>query len=440
MELNYTDYVRRFLAAPMTGDIFSRNVTFQVTEDCNLKCTYCYQTNKGKKIMSNEIGKRIVDYLFELYDKDEPDGFINKQTQVIVLDFIGGEPLLNIDLMEVVCDYFWQKAIETGNIWAETFRISVSTNGLLYFDERVQRFLKKYQNRLSFSISMDGGKNIHDACRVDHAGEGSYDRVIKALRDFIAKYPASKSTKVTLAPENLPYLMDIVGFFIDEGFTQINANTIYETDWTVEHAQFFYTKLKELADFLLEHQTNVNISLFDEDFFRPMDENDNKNWCGGTGLMLAFDPDGIAYPCLRYMDTSLHGKAKPLVIGDCFNGLYSTPEQQETREMLDAITRRSQSTDECFYCPIARGCAWCSAECYQRFGTPNKRNTSSCWMHRARSLANVYYWNKKYQQEGVARVFERYLPDEISLKIISSEELQLLDELIFENRTYCDTH
>ena len=60
---------------------------------------------------------------------------------------------------------------------------------------------------------------------------------------------------------------------------------------------------------------------------------------------------------------------------------------------LDCITRRSQSTDECFNCPIAGGCAWCSAYNYQITGTPDKRVTYICVMHKARVLANEYYWH-----------------------------------------------
>ena len=430
MTPNYTDQMLRILEAEGMGHIFSRDVTFQVTEDCNLKCTYCYQTNKRKTVMSPAVGRKIVDYLFELWDQDKADAFINKQTQVIILDFIGGEPLLNIDLMEEVVDYFWTQALERDCIWAETFRISISTNGLLYFDPKVQNFIRKYAGHLSFSISIDGDKTIHDACRLDHMGNGSFDRAVAALRDFNNRYPQNKATKATIAPENLEHIVDIITFFANEGFTQINANTVYEADWTIEQSKIYYDKLKEIADFMLHHDKPLEISLFDEFFFQPMDEAENENWCGGTGLMLAFDPRGKAYPCLRYMDTSLDGKAEPLVIGDCFGGLYQTEEQCAIREMLNAITRRSQSTDECFYCPIARGCAWCSAECYQRFGTPNKRNTSSCWMHRARSLANVYYWNKKYRKENVSKVFVRHLPDDLALQIVSEDELKMLDDLI----------
>ena len=154
--------------------------------------------------------------------------------------------------------------------------------------------------------------------------------------------------------------------------------------------------------------------------------------CGGTGAMLAFDPRGDAFPCIRYMKSSLNGEQEPLKIGDCKNGIYNTTETIKIREDLESITRRSQSTDECFYCPIARGCAWCSGWNYQLYGTANKRCTRICPMHKARSLANVYFWNKKYLKENSDKIFHRNLPDSESLKIIDAVELELLDSL--ENR------
>ena len=66
--------------------------------------------------------------------------------------------------------------------------------------------------------------------------------------------------------------------------------------------------------------------------------------------------------------------------------------------LISNITRKSQSTEECFNCPIAAGCSWCSAYNYEQFGTPNKRATNICCMHKAASLANVYYWNKIYSK------------------------------------------
>ena len=146
--------------------------------------------------------------------------------------------------------------------------------------------------------------------------------------------------------------------------------------------------------------------------------------------MLAFDTEGNAYPCVRYMESSLGSDAPPVIIGDAWNGLWITKEQQHCHECLAAVTWTSQNDDECINCPIAEGCADCAAQSYQYFKCFNKRHKmGSCWVHRARSLANVYYWNKLYKQQGSEERFKRYLPDEIALQIISKEELDYLNEL-----------
>lgn len=115
--------------------------------------------------------------------------------------------------------------------------------------------------------------------------------------------------------------------------------------------------MKKLADFKLENYIDTYISFFEEDRFSPMDPKDNQNWCGGTGAMLACSPDGVLYPCLRYMPTSVgRNRDSYVTCGNVKDGRDMT-----LLEDMRSVTRRSQSTDECFYCPIAAGCAWCSA-------------------------------------------------------------------------------
>ena len=85
-----------------------RNITFQVTDDCCLKCSYCYQTHKGHAMMTNEVAKAAVDLLFKLYDENDENMVINHHTYGIVLDMIGGEPFMNVDVMDFIVDYFIQ--------------------------------------------------------------------------------------------------------------------------------------------------------------------------------------------------------------------------------------------------------------------------------------------------------------------------------------------
>lgn len=428
-DINAADQLRRLYPDEGVNEEFSREVTFQVTEKCNLVCTYCYQGNKSGKNMSWETAKTIVDLLFRMYEEDDETAFINKKTKQIILDFIGGEPLLQVKLIDKICSYFWDRAIEEHHIWAETFLISISSNGTVYFNPDVQEFIKKFHTRLSFSVSIDGPKEMHDACRIFPDGSGSWELAKRAQDDFNAKYNHSIGTKATIARNNLPFLKDLIVYYVEQGFTLIHANYVYEEEWNFEDARLLYDEMISIADYILSLDYDVNLSLFEENFFTPKAEDDLQNWCGGTGKMLAFDPDGRAFPCIRYMASSLNGEQEPLCIGDCISGLYCNEETCKIRDMLAAVNRRTQNTDECFYCSIASGCSNCSGWDYQLNGSPDIRCTRICPMHKARSLANVYYWNKYYRKNNIAKRFHRYLADEEALKILSKSELEELDKL-----------
>lgn len=421
--------VRRFIE--QDPDVTCRNITFQVTDDCCLNCSYCYQINKGHRMMSVETAKEIIDLLFRMYDENKENNFINKHTHGIILDFIGGEPFMNVTTMSAATEYFINTCVKKNHEWLENFRISISTNGMMYFEPEVQRYLQQYKEFISMSITLDGPKILHDSCRVDFNKEGSFDRVYKSWKHW-KDQQGHVGTKITIAPENLPYLDEIFEFFINEGCDEINANPIYEHEWTVEEAQLYYKQLIKLADILLKNR-NVVSTLFDVGCGQPMMSTNNSNWCGGTAAMLAYDPDGIAYPCLRYMESSLGTSRPPIIIGNT-KDIYYTEEQKQLCKKMQNITRRSQSTDECFNCHIAEGCAWCSAWNYQETGDINKRSTNICWMHRARTLANVYYWNMFYQLYGPLVMKPLYLERSIATKIITNEEYDKLFSLTMGRR------
>lgn len=410
--------------------ILSRVVTFQVTNACNLCCSYCYQINKGKDRMSFDTAKEFIDLL--LSGEKGFKEYVNPDVSPsIVLEFIGGEPFLEVELIDQIVDYFRMRTIELMHPWATNYCISICSNGVNYFDEKVQRFLYKNKDHMSFSITIDGNKELHDSCRVFSNGSGSYDLAVAGANDWMSRgyYMGSK---ITIAPENLIYLYDAITHMVSLGYTEINANCVYEKGWVQEHAVEFYKQLKRIADNFLDNDLveDIYCSLFEEIFFKPKDENDIQNWCGGVGsYMLALDYKGDLYPCLRYMESSLGDSRKPMIIGNIRDGIASKQCEKDCLKCLNAITRRSQSTDECFYCPIADGCSWCSANNYQETGTPDKRVIHICEMHKARSLANVYYWNKYYIKNNIDKVFEMHCPEEWALKIISKDEYEMLKDL-----------
>lgn len=411
--LDYSEEIRRRYIFENKDISSCRNVTFVVTENCNYQCKYCFETCKSSKCMTFETAKKIVDLVFRLSVTDE-SSFINTNTKAVILEFIGGEPLLNIDVIEKTCDYFWHKALELHHRFAENFRISMISNGELYFDERVQRFIKKYKSRLSFGITIDGDKEMHDACRVRPDGSGTWEQANAAQMHYKKHFDNRLGTKVTIAPSNLEHLDRTIKYFIENGYTDINANPVFEEEWTVEQAKVYYKKLVAIADYIIDNnlQEKIYCSLFNKNHFRKIDEQDQHPYCGGTGDMCAFGTDGTAYPCIRYMNMSLNGSQPEIAVGNCDRGIYQTDEEKAILCDMAAVTRRSSNDDECYYCPIASGCGNCSAWCYQKYGTYNKRDKGICWMHRARCLANDYFFKK------IGEPFEMNLQEEIAEQIL----------------------
>lgn len=407
-----------------------QDITLQVTEACNMRCTYCYQHNKTGAMMDFETGKKFVDMVL---DADERvSGYINsKESLGCVLSFIGGEPLLAIDLIDKLTDYFIHRLFTEKHLWATRYRINICSNGLLYFDTKVQKYIAKHYNHLDFSVSIDGCEELHDSCRVDAQGKGTYTRALAAAQHYHDHFGGYVGTKVTLSPTNVQYTFAAVKNLLDLGFREININCVYESGWNNEHASVLYTELKKVSDWIVEHELTdeAYISILDWEAGHPLPSSETQNYCGGTGLMVAVNPSGEIYPCLRYMETSVGKNRAPYIIGTVDAGIMCDAEQCSRVDCFRKITRRSQSTDECFDCPIAAGCGWCSAYNYEVFGTADKRTTFICPMHKARCLAIAYHKNTIFRAMGSPERSTLYVPKEWALDIIDPGEYERLKTL-----------
>lgn len=413
----------------VTDLLVARQVTFQVTDACNLCCSYCYQINKGHRSMPFDTAKLLVDKLIS--GEDGITGYL-KNPWALALEFIGGEPFLEVDLIDRVIDYFREQTIKLNHPWAERFRVSLCSNGVLYRDKKVQDFLRKHKDVVSLAITVDGTKQLHDACRVFPDGKGSYDLAHDAAMDWM-KRGNNLGSKITLSPNNIEYYAECMKQMVKDGYWSIYSNCVFEDVWRPEDATTIYWQAKEFIDwFFAEGYDNQDffMSYFMDNIGAPMPEEQNNNWCGGTGNMLAMDPDGKLYPCLRYMESSLGTGVKPPIIGDVWRGIGKLQCERDCLKCMDVVTRRSQSTDECFYCPIASGCAWCSGYNYQTFGTFNKRTIFLCEMQKSRVLSTAYYWNSYYKKyPELEKHFDLYVPRDWAVPIVGEEEYEMLVEL-----------
>ena len=394
----------------------------------NLAVHNCYQINKSPMKMTFDIAKKFVDDL--LHDKYD---YINQHNSpAIILEFIGGEPLLEIDLTRQIYEYFLEQCYELNHPWFTMHRISICSNGLQYFNPNVQSFFKEYSHNISFNISIDGNKKLHDACRIQPNGEGSYDIDMLALQHYTSHYVPDKNSKMTLAPGNIKYLFESVKSFMENGMKIINLNCVFEPGWTTKHAAIEYEQLKELSNYILDNDLeDIYISIFNE---RPESVGDPKNdqpSCGGSGKMLALRANGEFYPCLRYMPSSVTDNVESLQIGDVSTGPHTRASGSKVLHKLDRMTRRSGMTDLCFECPISSSCGGCLAVGHQIIGTPDRKTTFHCVMKYAEALANWYYFNNliiKHPNWDID-IRQCKLPKNRVLKIISEDEYEFLKYL-----------
>ena len=129
----------------------AKSITFIVTKDCQLACKYCYLVGKNtKERMTWEVAKEAIDYIL-----DREDEFLEES---VIWDFIGGEPFLEIDLIDMICDYLKTEMYRRNHHWFNSYRFSFSTNGINYHTEKVQRFIEKNYSHLSIGITIDGTK------------------------------------------------------------------------------------------------------------------------------------------------------------------------------------------------------------------------------------------------------------------------------------------
>ena len=164
---------------PMAGELKNRSsgvvkaLCLHVAHTCNLNCAYCF-ASQGKyhgerAIMSYEVGKRALDFLVEH----------SGTRRNLEVDFFGGEPLMNFDVVKRLVAYARSIEKEKG----KNFRFTLTTNGVLIDDDVIDFANRECHNVV---LSLDGRKEIHDRFRVDYAGNGSWEKIVPKFQKLVA--------------------------------------------------------------------------------------------------------------------------------------------------------------------------------------------------------------------------------------------------------------
>lgn len=368
-------------------------LTFQVTDACNLSCTYCYEKNKANHFMKAEDAEKLIDRLFDCHSKYFNGYFLYGDIEGVLLDFIGGEPTLCMDLVSHITRYFCKQAAKYRPEWVETFKIAMQTNGTTYFTPQFQRYLHLYRNRIDVAISLDGDRKCHDACRKYKNGKGSYSDVERAVLDYLSR-GKQPNTKLTVSPQNVKYFYDGVVNLHKLGYRSARASYVYENVWTERSEKQYFDQLIRVADFVVDN--NFDLSIFDDEFYR-FNSREICEGCGANGSILALDYTGKLYSCFRFSQCSIpHREA--YCIGNVDDGVTRLDRVNCLRNAI------MYKFDKCKKCEINDGCGWCAAYNYDVTGDITDSPYTWCSMHKLTYEGYKYFLEKKRKKNGENKI------------------------------------
>lgn len=320
----------------------TRIVTFTLNfvAGCNLRCKYCWndggqyvKKNEGK--MSRETAKRAIDFLVEhSYEGDE-----------ITVDFYGGEPFLNFEVMKSTVDYCNEIKEKVGR----KFDYKITTNGTI-MNEEILEFLRS--RKLSIGVSLDGPKEIHDTNRPYRNGEGSWDDIVTNVKKVMNTNEIGVSIKATLAPRNLNKLevfhsLTNMGFSdVEVGFASERSRLFNENNGFVITAEDVETMKKEYLAFarfylkeLLENDNATDV-MMSNNISRVYYETPKFTPCGAGRNNLCVSGAGDLYPCMGFVGIEEYK------LGDVFSGLLI----DKFDRFCQQINRFVFQNEECMNC------------------------------------------------------------------------------------------
>jgi len=363
------------------------NVTYNITEDCNLKCAYCYEVDKKPVDLPLDYAKRFNRILL---DDPNPIGATDEQDWIIhsgiILDFIGGDALMRPKLVEQIIRDFIFQAGSAGHRWARRWRSSISTNGTLFGEPGVKEFLNEFKENISLGVSVDGCPEIHNKNR-----SNSMSAILKHW-DWYMNYTPNPSTKATLNRDSIPFLLKSLKFLHEDlGLKYINMNFIFEDmELSTLDLEELDKQMVACVEYVKKHDNDIYWSMLSPLFGDACSMKDpEKGWCG-AGSMPCLSVNGKIYPCFRFMPHTMHDRAFDLPVGDVWNGF----DKKENFLLVRQQTRDKISNKECLECPIETCCSWCIGSSFSETGKFH-RQTNICEVHKIQAKHA-----KEYQDGG----------------------------------------
>lgn len=339
-----------------------------VAHTCNLNCAYCF-ASQGKyhgerAIMSLDVAKRALDFLIEH----------SGTRRNLEVDFFGGEPLMNFDMLKELVAY--ARAIEKEH--NKNFRFTLTTNGMLIDDDVIEFANKEMSNVV---LSLDGRKEVHDRYRVDYAGNGSWEKIVPKFQKLVeARGHKDYYMRGTFTHANPDFLEDIKQM-LDLGFTELSMEPVVcaegdPSELTSEDLKIVMEQYEKLAELMIERDKEGKPFTF---YHYMIDLQGGPciykriSGCGSGTEYMAVTPWGDLYPCHQFV-----GDEK-FCLGNIWDGVKNTEIQKEFAEC------NVYAREECRDCWARLYCSGgCAANAYHATGSVKGVYKNGCELFRKR--------------------------------------------------------
>lgn len=349
-------------------DNLVKAMCLHIAHDCNLRCSYCFASQgdfKGdRSFMTLEVGKKALEYLVEN----------SGNRRNLEVDFFGGEPLMNFDLVKELV-YYGRELEKKNN---KHFRFTITTNGVL-LDEEKMDFINEHMDNVV--LSLDGRKEVNDNMRKTISGEGSYDIILPKFKEMVNKREDKDYyIRGTFTSFNLDFSKDAKDFY-DKGFKKISIEPV------VTSPDMDYALRKEHLDTIMEEYEKfskeyIEIKRKDKDFlfFHFMiDLNQGPCLikravgCGAGSEYMAVTPEGELYPCHQFVGD------EQFKIGDVFKGVINKQLREQFRKANVYNKEECRNCWARFYCS-----GGCHANAYNFHKDIRKPYEMGCEMEKKR--------------------------------------------------------
>ena len=359
---------------PMAGQLKQKSagvvkaLCLHVAHTCNLNCAYCF-ASQGKyhgerAVMPFAVGKQALDFLVANSGK----------RRNLEVDFFGGEPLMNFDVVKQLVAY--ARSIEKEH--NKNFRFTLTTNGVL-IDQDVIDFANREMSNVV--LSLDGRKQIHDRFRVDYAGNGSWERVVPKSQQLVqARGGKNYYMRGTFTHANPDFVNDIRQM-LDLGFTELSMEPVVcapgdPSELTQDDLDVVMEQYEELAQLMLERDREGRPFTF---YHYMIDLAGGPciykriSGCGSGTEYMAVTPWGDLYPCHQFVGE------EAFKLGNIYDGVTNT-------DMVEQFAGCNvYARPQCRDCWARLYCSGgCSANAYHATGSVKGVYENGCKLFRKR--------------------------------------------------------